>query len=102
MPMKNWARCFGREVMIPVGSEAPLCFMERRSVDPGREDGALWYLPFWSLEDTGGDVSGVIADALALLTAFSDAVLSPTRDSRDWVTAGVRGGDCTTEAGGET
>lgn len=66
-------------------------------MDPGRDDGALRSLPFWSLEETGGDVSGVMADAFALLTAFNDAVLS-----RDWVTAGVRGGDCTAEAGGET
>ena len=81
------------------GSEVRLAPVEMRSVDGRGEEtlGAAVLSP----AVTGGDVSGVMDCPLARPTAPSTAALSVERPSREWVTAGVKGGDWTAETGGE-
>lgn len=58
-------------------------------------------MPFLSIEPTGGDASGVkLVSRWGRLVAFREA-LSLILPSREWVAAGVRGGDCTAETGGD-
>lgn len=52
----------------------------------------------------GGEVSGVIAaecGAVPRSVAFDVEAVSLVLGSREWVAAGVRGGDCIVETGGE-
>lgn len=56
---------------------------------------------FFSVDPTGGDASGVkLVSAWGRLVALREE-LSLVRPSREWVAAGVRGGDCTAEVGGD-
>lgn len=58
-------------------------------------------MPFLSVEPTGGEASGVkLVSRWDRLVAFRDA-LSLILPSREWVAAGVRGGDWTAETGGD-
>lgn len=72
------------------------------SVDGGREEFEVGReVPFLSTEPTGGDASGVkLVCTCGRVADFKEAP-SPVLPSREWVAAGVRGGDCTAETGGE-
>lgn len=62
VPTKNWARWSDTWARAE-GSEKPLCFADKLSVEDGPELCALRCAPSFSPEETGGDVSGVMADS---------------------------------------
>lgn len=83
--------------------------VDNRSVDGGRDvgrdEGALRGIGFFSVVDAGGEVSGVMSvDCVAppLSVSFRLTALSLVLVSREWVAAGVRGGDCMADAEGES
>lgn len=63
MPTKNCARWFDTWLARAEGSETPLCFEAKLSVEDGQELCALRCASSCSPEITGGDVSGVMADS---------------------------------------
>jgi hypothetical protein len=73
------------------------------SNDVPREVGALRWVVLLSLAWTGGEVSGVMATdpGWERTAVANDGALSLDLASRLWVTAGVRGGECTADVGGD-
>lgn len=84
--------------------EISLCLWDKRSVDGGREVGALCGTGFFSAVEPGGEVSGVIGVDCAsppLSLSLALTALSLVLVSCECVAAGVRGGDCMADACGE-